>query len=493
MKRSIWSWLSIVVVLSLALSACAAPAAPQPPAAQAPAAEAPAAAPAAAATTAPAAAPTNTPLPTPTGAPIPEGAVKIDFWHSMGGDIGGKAIPKLATDFNVSQQKCYVTPTYQGSYDDSLNKLKAGLQSKDIPAVVQLFDIGTRLMVDLKVATPVQDFIDAENYDVSDLETNVLAYYTVDGRQWSMPFNTSNPMLYYNKDMFKAAGLDPEKPPRTWPEFEEVAAKLTQKDASGKVTIPGATFAIYGWFFEQLLAVSGGYYADNENGRAAPATQATFNSAEGVAVMEWWKRMYDAGTMGNLGRKTVDVRNAFMAGQTAMIIESTATLRGMMDTAVGKFELGTAFLPRPNEEAFEKAGTIIGGASVWILNGRPEEEQQCAWEFVKFVSAPPQQAYWHTMSGYYPIRKAAYDEPLDVEWRAKYPAFQTAIDQLHIAPNNRFTQGGLIGVFPTARQTIEGAIEEILAGKATPQEALDKAAASVTAAIEEYNITMGIQ
>ena len=493
MKRSIWSWLSIVVVLSLALSACAAPAAPQPPAAQAPAAEAPAAAPAAAATTAPAAAPTNTPLPTPTGAPIPEGAVKIDFWHSMGGDIGGKAIPKLATDFNVSQQKCYVTPTYQGSYDDSLNKLKAGLQSKDIPAVVQLFDIGTRLMVDLKVATPVQDFIDAENYDVSDLETNVLAYYTVDGRQWSMPFNTSNPMLYYNKDMFKAAGLDPEKPPRTWPEFEEVAAKLTQKDASGKVTIPGATFAIYGWFFEQLLAVSGGYYADNENGRAAPATEAAFNSPEGVAVMEWWKRMYDAGTMGNLGRKTVDVRNAFMAGQTAMIIESTATLRGMMDTAVGKFELGTAFLPRPNEEAFEKAGTIIGGASVWILNGRPEEEQQCAWEFVKFVSAPPQQAYWHTMSGYYPIRKAAYDEPLDVEWRAKYPAFQTAIDQLHIAPNNRFTQGGLIGVFPTARQTIEGAIEEILAGKATPQEALDKAAASVTAAIEEYNITMGIQ
>lgn len=494
MKRSIWSWLSIMVVLSLALSACAAPAATQQPAAPAPAATtAPAAAPAAAATAAPAAAPTNTPLPTPTGAPIPAGAVKIDFWHSMGGDIGGKAIPKLATDFNLSQQKCYVTPTYQGSYDDSLNKLKAGLQSKDIPAVVQLFDIGTRLMVDLKVATPVQDFIDAEKYDVSDLETNVLAYYTVDGRQWSMPFNTSNPMLYYNKDMFKAAGLDPEKPPRTWPEFEEVAAKLTQKDASGKVTIPGATFAIYGWFFEQLLAVSGGYYADNENGRAAPATQATFNSPEGVAVMEWWKRMYDAGTMGNLGRKTVDVRNAFMAGQTAMIIESTATLRGMMDTAVGKFELGTAFLPRPNEAAFETAGTIIGGASVWILNGRPAEEQQCAWEFVKFVSAPPQQAYWHTMSGYYPIRKAAYDEPLDVEWRAKYPAFQTAIDQLHIAPNNRFTQGGLIGVFPTARQTIEGAIEEILAGKATPNEALDKAAASVTAAIDEYNITMGIK
>jgi len=292
--------------------------------------------------------------------------------------------------------------------------------------------------------------------------------------------------------MFRAAGLDPDKPPRTWDEFADAARKLTQKDADGKVTIPGATFAIYGWFFEQFNAVSGGYYADNENGRAAPATKATFNSPEGVAILEWWKGLYDEGVMGNLGRRTVDVRNAFMAQQTAMIIESTATLRGMIDGSEGKFEIGTAFLPRPNEEAFDKSGTIIGGASVWILNGRPEEEQQCAWEFVKFLSAPPQQAYWHTMSGYYPIRKAAYEEPLDKEWRAKYPQFQTAIDQLHIAPNNRFTQGGLIGVFPAARQTIEGAIEEVLAGKATPQEALDKAAASVTAAIEEYNITMGI-
>lgn len=489
MKRSLWPVLSLLVVLSLVLSACAQPtAAPQPTLPPA------TAAPAAAATAAPAAAaPTNTPPPTPTPAPIPQGATQIAFWHSMGGDIGGKAIPKLATDFNLSQQKCYVTPTYQGSYDDSLNKLKAGLQSKDIPAVVQLFDIGTRLMIDLKVATPVQDFIDAEKYDISDLEPNVLAYYTVDGKLWSMPFNTSNPMLYYNVDMFKAAGLDPAKPPRTWAEFEDAARKLTKKDASGKVTMPGATFAIYGWFFEQFLAVSGGYYADNENGRAAPATKATFNSPEGVAILEWWKKMVDEGIMGNLGRKTVDVRNAFMAQQTAMIIESTATLRGMIDASQGKFEIGTAFLPRPNEEAYKKSGTIIGGASVWILNGRPAEEQQCAWEFVKYVAAPPQQAYWHTMSGYYPIRKAAYEEPLDKEWRAKYPPFQTAIDQLHIAPNNRFTQGGLIGVFPTARQTIEGAIEEVLAGQATPQQALDKAAATVTAAIEEYNITMGIK
>jgi sn-glycerol 3-phosphate transport system substrate-binding protein len=367
------------------------------------------------------------------------------------------------------------------------------MQSKAVPAVVQLFDIGSRLMVDLGVATPVQDFIDKEKYDVSDLEPNVLAYYTVDGKQWSMPFNTSNPMVYYNKDMFKAAGLDPNKPPRTWAEVEEYAKKLTKKDASGKVDVYGAAFAIYGWFFEQFLAASGGYYADNENGRAKPATKAVFNSPEGVAILDWWKKLYDQGILGNYGRTTVDTRNAFIAQKAAMIIESTATVKSLLDQSAGKFELGTGFLPRPNEDAFKKSGTIIGGASVWILKDRPAAEQQCAWEYIKFISGAKQQAYWQSMSGYYPIRKAGYDDPVSVEWRTKYPQFQTAIDQLHAAPNNRFTQGGLIGVFPTARQTIEGAIEETLAGKSTPQQALDKAADTVTKAIQEYNQTMGIK
>ena len=435
----------------------------------------------------PAGAPTATIAP-----PQSADAVKIAFWHSMAGDIGGKAIPQMANDFNASQETCYVEPIYQGSYDDSLNKLKAGLQSKDTPAVVQLFDIATRLMVDLQVVTPVQAFIDKETYDVSDLEPNVLSYYTVDEQQVSMPFNTSTPLLYYNKDLFKAAGLDPEKPPRTFAEFEEAAAKLTQKDGD-KTTVYGASFAIYGWFFEQFLAVSNGLYVDNNNGRDAFATQATFNSPEGVAIMDWWKRMYDAGVMANYGRKTVDTRNAFLAGQTAMFIDSTAVLRGMIEGSNGKFEVGTGYLPRPNEAAYQQSGTIIGGASLWVINNRPQAEQDCAWEFIKYQAAPAQQAYWHTMSGYFPIRKAAYEEQLDKDWTAKYPQFTTAINQLHETPINPASRGALIGVFPSARATIETSIEEVLAGKATPQEALDKAAESVTTAIKDYNESMGLE
>ena len=476
MKRSLFALMAVLTVLSMVLAACA-PAATQ--------------APASAATQPPAATAVTNPTAT-IAPPKSADAVKIAFWHSMAGDIGGKAIPTMANEFNASQDKCYVEPIYQGSYDDSLNKLKAGLQSKDTPAVVQLYDIGTRLMVDLKVITPVQDFIDKEGYDLSDLEPNVLAYYTVDGKINSMPFNTSTPMLYYNKDLFKAAGLDPEKPPRTFAEFEEAARALTTKEGD-KTTVYGGAFAIYGWFFEQFLAVSGGYYVNNNNGRDGYATEATFNSPEGVAIFDWWKRMVDEGILANYGRKTVDTRNAFIAGQTAMFIDSTAVLRGVMDSVAGKFEVGTAYLPRPDEAAFETAGTIIGGGSLWIINNRPQEEQDCAWEFIKFQASPAQQSYWQTMSGYFPIRKAAYDEQLTKDWVAKYPQFQTAIDQLHIAPNNRVTQGGLIGVFPTARQTIETAIEELLAGKGTSQEILDKAAAAVTQSLSEYYVSMGIQ
>jgi sn-glycerol 3-phosphate transport system substrate-binding protein len=344
-------------------------------------------------------------------------------------------------------------------------------------------------MYDLDVIVPMQTFIDKEKYNISDLEPNILGYYSIGGKLYSMPFNTSNPMLYYNKTIFQAAGLDPNKAPRTFAEVQDYAKKLTKKDASGKVTQYGYSMAIYGWFFEQLLAVSGGLYLDNGNGRDKLATSATFNSPEGVAILEWWKKMFDEGILGNYGRPTAETQKAFDAQQTAMMIESTAGLRSRLNAAQGKFELGTGFLPRPNEAAFKTAGTIIGGASLWIMKDRPKAEQDCAWDMVKYLVSAPVQAQWHIASGYYPIHKRGYDEPSDKEWRAKYPQFETAIEQLHMAPNNRVTQGALTGVMPQARQEIEAAIESVLLQNVSPKAALDKAAANVTAAIVEYNKT----
>ena len=459
MKRSLSVILTIAMVLGLLLSACGTTA--EPTAVQAePTAVAPAA------------------------------PVAINFWHAMSGH-NGEVIEELVKRFNESQSEVVVTSTFQGSYDDEINKLKAGLQSKDVPAVVQVYDLGTRLLIDLKVITPMQDFIDREGFEISDIEPNVANYYSVDGRLQSMPFNTSNPVLYYNKNLFKEAGLDPEKAPRTWDEVAEYSRALTKKDASGNVTQWGCTFAMYGWFVEQFIAVQGGYYVNNENGRTALATEATFNGPEGVALLTWWKSLIDEGICANLGRSTTDTKKAFDSGVAAMTLDSTAGLRDRISAAEGKFEVGVGFLPRAKEADYGTAGTIIGGASVWIINQRPAEEQEAAWKFVKFMSSADSQAYWHIQTGYYPINAKGYNHPDDVAWREQYPQFQVAIDQLHMSPLNNVTAGGLIGVFPEARQTVEAAMEECFAGQATPQEALDKAAASVTQAIKDYNDNIG--
>ncbi|GLI06015.1 ABC transporter substrate-binding protein [Paenibacillus tyrfis] len=407
--------------------------------------------------------------------------VKVVWWHSMSGELG-KAVDKLVADFNASQKNVVVEAVFQGTYDESLNKMKASMDSKSGPALIQVYEIGSRFMIDSKAITPMQKFIDADKYDVSQLEENILNYYTVDGKLNSMPFNTSNPILYYNKDAFKAAGLDPEKPPVTYEEVAEAAKKLSK---DGKA---GASFAIYGWFMEQFFANQGAELLNNGNGRTSPATESLLGSDAGVNTMTWWKQMIDDKTMLNLGRKTDDTKKAFAAGQIAMTLDTTASLRGIVSAAEGKFQVGTAFLPKPKDA--KDGGVIVGGASLYILNNRSEAEQKGAWEFIKFLTDPKQQAYWHVNTGYFPITKKAYDEQLVKDNLTKYPQFKTAVDQLHQTKANKATQGAVMGVFPEARQLTEGAIEEVLNGKKSPKEALDGAAKEISSKLAQYNKTV---
>ncbi|CAM3627895.1 ABC transporter substrate-binding protein [Saccharibacillus brassicae] len=409
--------------------------------------------------------------------------VKVVWWHAMSGELGG-VVDELVKRFNESQDDVEVEAVFQGTYDESLNKLKTAMGSGTGPTMIQTYEIGSRFMIDSGAITPMQQFIDGESYDVSKLEPNILGYYTFDDRLYSMPFNTSNPILYYNKDAFKAAGLDPENPPKTYEEVEKAAKTLTQ----GGVT--GGSFAIYGWFMEQLLANQGAELLNNSNGRAGMADQAQLGAPAAVRTLEWWKKMVDAGTMLNLGRKTDDTKKAFAAGQIAMTLDSTASLRGIVQAADGKFEVGTAPLPKPTAADADKGGVVVGGASLWIMNDRPEAEQQAAWSFIKFLAEPATQAYWHVNTGYFPITKQAYDEDLVKENLKKYPQFQTAVDQLHGTEPTPATQGAVMGVFPEARQLTETAIEEALTGAATPQDALDRASAEITQKIQEYNSTV---
>jgi sn-glycerol 3-phosphate transport system substrate-binding protein len=407
--------------------------------------------------------------------------VKVIWWHSMSGELG-KAVDKLVTDFNASQKNVQVEAVFQGTYDESLNKMKASMDTKSGPSLIQVFEIGSRFMIDSKAITPMQNFIDADKFDLSQLEENITNYYKIDDKLNSMPFNTSNPILYYNKDMFKAAGLDPEKPPTTYEDIKKAAQALTK---DGKF---GASFAIYGWFMEQFFANQGTEYLNNGNGRTSLATESLINTDAGVQTLAWWKDMIDAKTATNLGRKTDDTKKAFVAGQIAMTLDSTASLRGIVSSTEGKFQVGTAPLPKPN--GAKDGGVVVGGASLYILNNKPQEEQNAAWEFIKYLTSPQVQAYWHVNTGYFPITKKAYDEQLVKDNLAKYPQFKTAVDQLHNTKANKATQGAVMGVFPEARQIVEGAIEEALNNKKSPKDALDGAAKNITDKLVQYNKTM---
>ncbi|WP_032122071.1 ABC transporter substrate-binding protein [Clostridium amazonitimonense] len=410
---------------------------------------------------------------------------EIVFWHSMGG-VGGESINKMVEDFNNSQSNIKVTAQYQGSYDDAINKMKSAQQGNAGPDVMQLYDIGTRWMIDSTYATPIQKFIDAEKFDISSLEPNLLGYYTVNDKLYSMPFNSSTPILYYNKDAFKEAGLDPEKPPKTFDEIKEISQKLTKKDADGKVSQYGYSMAIYGWFVEQLIAKQGQTYANNENGRKDKATNVDFDkNGSAVKVFKLWKELFDSGNFGNFGRKTSDTQNAFIAGKTAIMIDSTSVLNSVMKGINGNFEVGTAFLPKLSEG--DKGGVSIGGGSLWIMDKKDEAKQKSAFEFVKFMVSSEQQVFWNKSTGYFPVTKKAYDSAELKETLTKYPQFQTAIDQLHESPLE--SRGALLGVFPEARQTIETNIESMLQGKMSPEEAVENSAKTINAAIEKYNKT----
>ena len=412
-------------------------------------------------------------------------AAKITWWHAMTG-VNADALNKIVDGFNKSQSNIKVEAVFQGNYDDLLSKLNTALASNAAPALVQVYDIGQAYMRDSGAIVPMQAFIDRDKFDTSDFEPAVINYYKFQDQLQSMPFNASSAILYYNKDAFKDAGLDPEKPPVTFTEVADAAKKLTKKDASGNVVRYGFGPSIYGWLFEQLMATSGALYADNGNGRDNRATKVVYNSAAGKAILDWWKAGVDGGYFYNPGIDNAGATNAFNAGKTAMYIESTATLRGTINAVAGKFQIGTGLYPRPDSKP-KDGGNIIGGASLYIMKSRPVEEQQAAWEFVKYAMSPAVQAQWQADTGYYPIVKKAYNEGPSKDWSTKYPQFLTAINEIRDSPQNRSTNGVVLGVMPQARARTQKMIESVLLGQATSQAALDVAVADTNAQIDKYN------
>ena len=400
----------------------------------------------------------------------------IGFWHSMGG-VNGEALTYLIDKFNnENEYGITVNAEYQGEYDDAINKLKSAQIGNMGADLVQIYDLGTRFMIDSGWVVPMQDLIDAAGFDTSDLEPNVLAYYTVDNKLYSMPFNSSTPILYYNKDMFEKAGI--EEIPTSLEGILNISDQLMSQGGAGEAISIG----IYGWFVEQWLCKQGLNFADKGNGREAAATAVEFDSNGGMLnILNEWNKLYEAGASPNVGS---DGGVDFTAGKAAMTLGSTASLKQYLEDVNGSFEIGTAYYPSVTDG--NEGGVSIGGASLWALNNEDEVKEAAVWKFVEFLVSPESQAYWNSQTGYFPVNTKAQDEDVFKENIAKYPQFQTALDQLHdSAPQYA---GALLSVFPEARQIVQQQIENMLNGQATPEEAAAEMASQINSSIEEYNL-----
>jgi len=403
--------------------------------------------------------------------------VEIEFWHAMSGS-GQESLDSIVAGFNESQDKYTVNAEFQGSYEESLTKLRSVGGTKDAPAITQVFEVGTKYMIDSGFIEPMNTFIEKYDYDLSQLEENILNYYKVDGELYSMPFNSSTPVMVYNKDAFKAAGLDPEKAPEKFQEVIDAAAKLKTDEMAG------FSILTYGWFFEQLVATQGGLYVNEDNGRSGDATEALFNGEEGLKVFNFLDTMNKAGTFGNFGTNWDDIRAAFATEKVAMYLDSSAGVADMIETS--PFEVGVAYIPYGDD--VERNGVVIGGASLWMSKGIAEKEQEAAWEFMTYLTTPEIQAQWHLETGYFAINPAAYEEESVKKAWAETPQIKVTVDQLQDTVPGLATQGALISVFPESRQQIVTALEDLYQGK-DPQQALDEAAEGTNRAIDIANKT----
>jgi sn-glycerol 3-phosphate transport system substrate-binding protein len=420
------------------------------------------------------------------------GPVEITFWHS---EVASNldAIQNLARRFNAEQDEVEVKTVFQGNDTEAMLKLTATLGSKDVPAIMYLAEADTQKLVDSGAVRPVQEFIDREDYDLSDFDEKCILYYTVDGQLYGMPYGVGVPLLYYNKLDFREVGLDPEQPPKDLEELQEMSQKLVNRDSHGNILRAGIALDLMPWYLEMALAEHGDLYVNNGNGREARATEVVFDGPAGQAYFRLWHDMIKEGSAINVGRNPTlaDALLAMGTGRASMSMQSSGALRSVVDT----LELGGMDV-EPGVAAFPgvPGGTGLpgmAGRALWIFNGRPEAEQEAAWKFMKWLMEPEQQAEWFAGTGYLPVRLSAYDLPAAQEAVTEYPLFRVPIDLFLEAPTTEASLGPLLGPFRDVREVVTTAWEETVVGSKDPVEAIQDAAAEANEIIESYNRRLG--
>lgn len=409
--------------------------------------------------------------------------VRITLWHAMGGARNEAITKAIAEGFNKAHPGYLLEPVYGGSYAEVVTKAIAAVRAGDPPHIVQVYEVGTQTMLDSGAIIPVTEILKPGEVRWEDYFQPILNYYTVGGKLASMPFNSSTAILYYNKDAFRKAGLNPDRPPATYREVEEMGRQLVRSGAARAAI----TFGWPAWMLEQAFAYHNQPYADHDNGRAARATRVLFNGPFGVEVLSRWKQWADEKLLMYGGREYAP-NKAFLAGEVAMLLQSTSQVTTIEKAA--RFAVGTGYLPRL--EGKPQGKSVIGGASLWVLRGkgRSAQELEGIARFFKYIAQPEQAAQWHKDTGYFPATLAA-EKLLRAEgWFEKHPNHETAFRQIQEGPDTPATRGVLLGNFVQIRNITDTAIEKALSGRLSVQAALDEAAQAANRALEEYAATV---
>jgi sn-glycerol 3-phosphate transport system substrate-binding protein len=417
--------------------------------------------------------------------------VTIDLWHSESA-ANLDTLERLISQYNSSQDEVKVRSSYQGNNEELMAKLTASLGSGQVPALALLVEADTQKMIDSGDVAPIQDFVDREDYNLSDLNETLVKFYTAEDKLWMMPLSGGVPLLYYNKVAFREVGLDPEKPPQNLEEVRQYSEKLLKRDASGNVVRSGIALDIMEWQ-ERMVAEHDELLVDNNNGHDGRATKVLFDNDTERWFFQWWHDMVDEGLAFNVGRNPTyaDGLLALASGRAAMTFSFSNALSSVIDAlekGVQGLEIGVSGLPGV------PGGTghpLLIERGLVIFNLQPEEEQEAAWKFIKWLVEPEQQAQWFAGTGYLPVSRAAVDLPAARDVVVKYPLFQVALDLYMNSPTTPAALGALLGPFWQVREALNTGVEAMLAGTKDPDQALKDAAEESNRIIADYNQRVG--
>jgi sn-glycerol 3-phosphate transport system substrate-binding protein len=402
--------------------------------------------------------------------------VTINWWHAMR-SARGKVVEKMIGDFNASQSEYKVVGTNKGNYDETMNAGVAAFRAKKQPHILQVFEVGTQTMMLSGAVYPVFELMkDAGiKVDWSRYLQAVLSYYmNSDGNLMSMPFNSSTPIMYYNADMLKKAGIAPlsKSDPITWDELGEITKKLVE----AKIAPAGMVTAWQSWTqIENYSAIHNIAFASKANGYEGLDCELEINNPLVVNHITRLKSWADDNRFMYGGQKYQGPKSEFMAQNAAFYIDSISGI-AKLKKGVKDFKWDAA--PLPVEAGTKKLqNSIIGGASLWVLNGHSKEEYKGVAAFLKFLSNNDMQEYWHKETGYFPITIDAYDSLKSKGYYKTDPLQEVGISQLNRAIPTKISRGLRLGYFVQIRNIINEELEQVWNGKKSPQEALDNAAA----------------